>query len=230
MRHQVERGAPNVHQPAAALLAQWSEVLLRDYSHPSIIGWCPLNETWQEIEDGILALDDLTAGLFHATKACDRTRPVLDASGYSHRLREADVYDCHDYEQDVEKFRDNHAGLSEGRPFVNIGGNHRAISVPYAGQPYFVSEFGGIWWNPEAKEGEPSWGYGNRPKSIEEFYARFEGLCHVLLDNPRMFGYCYTQLTDVFQEQNGVVAFDRSLKFDMARLRAAQTAKAAIEA
>lgn len=89
---------------------------------------------------------------------------------------------------------------------------------------------GADWWNPEAKEGEASWGYGNRPKSIEEFYARFEGLCHVLLDNPRMFGYCYTQLTDVFQEQNGVVAFDRSLKFDMARLRAAQTAKAAIEA
>ena len=52
----------------------------------------------------------------------------------------------------------------------------------------------------------------------------------MLLDNPRMFGYCYTQLTDVFQEQNGIVAFDRSLKFDMARLRAAQTAKAAIEA
>ena len=230
VRHQVERSAPHVHQPAAALLAQWTEVLLRDYSHPSIIGWCPLNETWQEIGDGILAIDDLTAGLFHATKACDRTRPVLDASGYSHRIREADVYDCHDYEQDVEKFRANQSGLADGMPFLNKPGNNRAISIPYAGQPYFVSEFGGIWWNPEAKEGEASWGYGNRPKSIEEFYARFEGLCRVLLGNPRMFGYCYTQLTDVFQEQNGVVGFDRSLKFDMARLRAVQTAKAAIEA
>ena len=230
VRHNVERGpSAHVHQPAAALLAQWAEVLLRDYNHPSIIGWCPLNETWQEIEDGILALDDLTAGLFHATKAADRTRPVLDASGYSHRIREADVYDCHDYEQDVEKFRANHAGLAEGRPFLNKPGNNRAISIPYAGQPFFVSEFGGIWWNPKAKDSDDSWGYGNRPKTIEEFYTRFEGLCDVLLRDPRMFAYCYTQLTDVFQEQNGVVGFDRSLKFDMVRLRAAQTARAAIE-
>ena len=230
VRHQVERSIPHVHQPAAALLAQWTEVLLRDYSHPSIIGWCPLNETSQDIEDGILALDDLTAGLFHATKAADRSRPVLDASGYSHRMGEADVYDCHDYEQDVEKFRANQAGLAEGKPYLNTGWNNRAINIPYAGQPFFVSEFGGIWWNPLAKDTDYSWGYGNRPKSIEEFYTRFEGLCKVLLDNPRMFGYCYTQLTDVFQEQNGVVGFDRSLKFDMARLRAAQTAPAAIEA
>lgn len=230
VRHHVERSIPQFHQPAAALLAQWTEVLLRDYSHPSIIGWCPLNETWQEIEDGILAVDDLTAGLFHATKAADRSRPVLDASGYSHRIGEADVYDCHDYEQDVEKFRANHASLAEGKPYINKAGNNRAINTPYAGQPYFVSEFGGIWWNPKAKDTDYSWGYGNRPKSIEEFYTRFEGLCKVLLDNPRMFGYCYTQLTDVFQEQNGVVGFDRSLKFDMARLHAAQTAPAAIEA
>ncbi len=230
VRHQIERSIPHVHQPAAALLAQWTEVLLRDYSHPSIIGWCPLNETSQDIEDGILALDDLTAGLFHATKAADRSRPVLDASGYSHRMGEADVYDCHDYEQDVEKFRANQAGLAEGKPYLNKGWNNRAINIPYAGQPFFVSEFGGIWWNPLAKDTDYSWGYGNRPKSIEEFYTRFEGLCKVLLDNPRMFGYCYTQLTDVFQEQNGVVGFDRSLKFDMARLRAAQTAPAAIEA
>ena len=92
-----------------------------------------------------------------------------------------------------------------------------------------MSEFGGIWWNPKAKDSDDSWGYGNRPKTIEEFYTRFEGLCDVLLRDPRMFAYCYTQLTDVFQEQNGVVGFDRSLKFDMVRLRAAQTARAAIE-
>jgi len=101
--------------------------------------------------------------------------------------------------------------------------------VPYRGQPYFVSEFGGIWWNPKAKPGEDSWGYGERVKSLDEFYARFEGLVNALLDHPDMFGYCYTQLTDVFQEQNGVVGFDRALKFDMARLSAIQRRTAAIE-
>jgi len=51
----------------------------------------------------------------------------------------------------------------------------------------------------------------------------------VLLEHPGMFGYCYTQLTDVFQEQNGIFTFDRSAKFDLERLHAVQTRKAAIE-
>ena len=102
-------------------------------------------------------------------------------------------------------------------------------SIPYRGQPYFVSEFGGIWWNPEAAEGEDSWGYGERPQNIEEFYERFERLCAILLNNPHMFGYCYTQLTDVYQEQNGIYRFDRRSKFDMERIRAAQQRPAAIE-
>ena len=109
--------------------------------------------------------------------------------------------------------------------------------MPWRGQPYFVSEFGGIWWNAElaaraeadGRNRTESWGYGQRVRSLEEFYQRFEGLCRTLLDNPLMFGYCYTQLTDVFQEQNGLYAFDRSEKFDLARLRAVQQAPAAIE-
>ncbi len=102
-------------------------------------------------------------------------------------------------------------------------------SIPYRGQPYFVSEFGGIWWNASVKEGEDSWGYGERPKTIDEFYERFEGLCAVLLGNPHMFGYCYTQLTDIYQEQNGIYTFDRQVKFDMERIRQAQQRPAAIE-
>ena len=175
-------------------------------------------------------LDDVTRGMFLATKAMDGSRPVLDASGYSHRVGESDIWDCHDYEQNPEKFAGNHAGLREGKPFENRGGNGAyPISQPYGKQPFFVSEFGGIWWNPEAKSGELSWGYGERPKTIEEFYERFERLCGILLDNPRMFGYCYTQLTDVYQEQNGIYRFDRREKFDMERIRKAQQRAAAIE-
>jgi hypothetical protein len=44
-----------------------------------------------------------------------------------------------------------------------------------------------------------------------------------------MFGYCYTQLTDVFQEENGVYRFDRSEKLDVARVREVQVQVAAIE-
>lgn len=212
----------------AAYITQWLEAVERDYSHPSIVGWCPLNETWEPITDHITVLDDVTRGMFLATKAMDPTRPVIDASGYSHRVIETDVYDSHNYDQDPVKFAANHVKTIDGQPFINKH-NNRTISIPYAGQPYFVSEFGGIWWNPDAKPGDASWGYGQRPTSLDEFYERFDGLCRALLDNPAMFGYCYTQLTDVFQEQNGVVRFDRSGKFDLTKLRTSQQRQAAIE-
>lgn len=214
--------------PGPTCVAQWLEVLDRDVSHPSIVGWCPLNETWEPLGDRSTALDDLTRAMFLAARAVDPTRPVLDASGYAHRVPDADAYDCHDYEQDPRVFAAHHAGLVTGRPFVNAAGAG-PLSVPYRGQPFFVSEFGGTWWSPEVRPGEDSWGYGERPRTIEEFADRFERLCGALLDNPRMSGYCYTQLTDVYQEQNGILSFARVPKLPLDRLRAIQRRPAAIE-
>jgi hypothetical protein len=211
----------------ATYVTQWLEALARDYSHPCIVGWCPLNETQEELTDRLTALDGATLGMFLATKAMDLTRPVIDASGYAHRVPETDVYDCHDYEQDPDRFRAHHAGLP-GAPFVNAL-ESGPMSVPYRGQPFFVSEFGGGRWNPGAESGHGSWGYGDTPPTIEQFHRRFEQLCGTLLDNPAVSGYCYTQLTDVYQEQNGLYSFDRRPKFDLARLRKAQTRPAAIE-
>ena len=111
----------------------------------------------------------------------------------------------------------------EGEPFVN---NRR--HEKYEGQPYFVSEFGGTYWNID-EDPSAAWGYGQAPKSLDEFYARFEGLVNVLLDNPKMCAFCYTQLTDVYQEKNGIYAFDRRIKFDLDRLHAIMSRKAAIE-
>ena len=222
-------GPPQDHQrPGPTYLAQWLEALDRDYSHPSIVGWCPLNETGQRISDHVRTLDDVTRGLFLATKLADRTRPVIDASGYSHREAEADVYDSHDYEQDPEVFRRNHERLISGDPFVNRQDGCE-ISIPYMGQPYLVSEFGGTWWGADEEPGQSSWGYGERPKSAEEFFRRFRDLCTALLDNPGLAGYCYTQLTDVYQERNGLVDFDRVPKLALERLREVQNRPASIE-
>ena len=102
---------------------------------------------------------------------------------------------------------------------------------PIEGQPYFVSEFGGFKWVMEqdrAKAGQ-SWGYGGSPTSLEDFYHRFQAVCDTLLDNPHMFAYCYTQLTDIDPELNGIYTFDRRAKFDAARLKAIQQKCAAIE-
>ncbi|WP_188894799.1 glycoside hydrolase family 2 protein [Microlunatus endophyticus] len=220
-------------QPTQSVITQWLEVVSRDYNHPSLIGWCPTNETWQPLMDKITVLDDVTRGMFLATKAADHSRPVLDASGYSHRVPETDVYDSHDYEQEPDKFAANQAGLAQDKPYTNDW-NGRTISLPYTGQPYFVSEFGGIWWNPDrtnvqGTDRNESWGYGDRVVDEEGFQERFAGLTAALLDDPNMFGYCYTQLTDVFQEENGIYRFDRSEKLDVSRVRAAQLRPAAYE-
>lgn len=216
-------------RPTVSFVTEWLEEVTRDYSHPSIIGWCPLNETREPIGDGLTTLDEATRALYLATKAIDPTRPVLDASGYSHRVPGADVYDAHDYEQDPAAFREQMSGLSAGRPFTNRARDGRAWSVPYQGQPYFVSEFGGIWWSGDDTPGPDSWGYGAPAATREEWVERFRRLVDVLLDDPSMFGYCFTQLTDVFQEKNGIFDFQRRPKFDLAILRAIQTRPAAAE-
>lgn len=219
---------PEAQQPTASFITQWLEALERDHSHPAIIGWCPLNETFQPLSDKITTLDDVTLGLFLATKTADPTRPVLDTSGYAHRVAHTDIYDAHNYEQDPVVFAKAMAGLADGSPYVNTAPDGTAWSLPYAGQPYFCSEFGGIQWS-GADHDPDAWGYGTAPRTEAEWYARFAGLTGALLENPLMFGYCFTQLTDVFQEQNGVYRFDRSAKLDVSRIRAIQSRPAAYE-
>jgi len=229
----VDGTVENRQQPTTTFVTQWLEALQRDVNHPSIVGWCPLNETWQAITDHVTQLDDVTHAMYLATKLADPTRPVLDASGYSHRVPGADIYDSHLYEQDPAAFAELMSGLDSGSPYVNEH-DGREISLPYAGQPYFCSEYGGIWWNAAKADAagtdrRESWGYGDRVADIEEWYVRFAGLTDALLDDPRMFGYCYTQLTDTFQEENGIYDFDRKPKFDLDRVRAIQTRAAGYE-
>ena len=96
----------------------------------------------------------------------------------------------------------------------------------YRGEPTFLSEYGGIPWISD----DTGWGYGkNPPKTKEEFLERFRGLTDALLDNHQMLGLCYTQLTDIEQEQNGLYTYQREPKFDIAAIRQILTRKAAIE-
>ena len=223
-------GPDHDHQkPTSTFVAQWCEAVERDYSHPSIFGWCPLNETFQVPGDRFVELDDVTRGMFLATKLLDTSRPVLDTSGYAHRVQESDIYDSHDYDQNPETFKERHAHVAEEKPFINNGWTEKPTNIPYRGQPFFVSEFGGIWWNPAKFDDKESWGYGDRVTTLDAFHARFKGLCDILLDDPEMFGFCYTQLTDVWPEENGIYTFDRQPKFDNALLRAVQVRKAACE-
>ena len=49
---------------------------------------------------------------------------------------------------------------------------------------------------------------------------RIEKQTEALLGLDHVCGYCYTQLTDVEQEQNGIYFYDRTPKFDIERIKA----------
>ncbi len=209
------------HEALAHALHEWRSVLVRDRNHPAIVGWCPLNETRK---------DECHASaqrLLAVTRTLDPTRPFLDTSGYVHLYPETDIYDCHDYAQDPAKFAERFAdpAVTSKAPWSN---NQEDPRSAYRGQPYFVSEYGGIRIDTGRDVGE-GWGYGGETVPLEGFFARYKALTDVLLDNPHLFGFCYTQLTDVEQEQNGIVFYDRQLKYDLARLRAINARKAAYE-
>lgn len=208
------------------ILPEWIEEVQRDFNHPSIIGWCPFNETWDI--DGRHQYNDLLRLVYRVTKELDSTRPCIDTSGHYHV--ETDIYDIHDYEQDPDVFKERYDKLmTEGVVFDPLDdkkyGDGRPYQCAYKGEPVFVSEYGGIGW-PKMKDG---WWYGNIPKTEEEFLERFTKLTEALMQNDRMFGLCYTQLTDVEQEQNGLYTYQREPKFAPELFKKVLSQKAAIE-
>ncbi len=186
---------------------EWMQALDRDFNHPAVIGWCPLNET----KDFQGRLPNwLHRHLYQLNKTIDPARLAIDTSGYIHYENfKSDLYDVHDYAMPDQLSKDLEP-LATGewaKAFKN-----RPNDTPYDGtRPYFNSEFGGIWWNPESKGND--WGYGDRSKSEAEFIERYRRTVQIMLDNPNLCGWCYTQLYDIEQECNGLYYYDRRPKF-----------------
>lgn len=209
-------------------LPEWLEAVERDFNHPSIIGWCPFNET-RDINDR-RQCNMVIEMTYRATKALDSTRPVIDTSGWFHIV--TDIYDLHSYEQDPKVFKGFYENAAKGEivDFVDEADWLKSYKTSdWDGKlPLFISEYGGIKWAPK-EYNEKSWGYGNAPKTEEEFIARYKGLTDALLDNEYIMGFCYTQLYDVEQEENGLMYYDRRYKFDPKVFYEINTRKAAIE-
>lgn len=200
-------------------LPEWLEAVERDFNHPSIVGWCPFNETWDR--NGTRQDNEVLRIVYNVTKMVDKTRPVIDTSGNYHVI--TDIFDVHDYDQNVETFAARYEPMKTGGEiYVTFPDRQK-----YEGQPYFVSEYGGIWWNPGGDE--KAWGYGQRPASDEEFINRYKGLTETLLKNPKICAFCYTQLYDVEQEVNGLYTYGRKPKFDPEIIKAINSQNAAIE-
>jgi beta-galactosidase/beta-glucuronidase len=198
---------------ARNFLSEWREIVVRDRNHPSIVAWTPFNET-HDTGDG-RQHNRLQIDAYELTHDLDPTRPVNDASGYVHV--KTDLWTVHTYLQDPALLREQLAP-EEGKVMRRFP----EVEAEYEGQPYLVDEFGGIKWVPSAEQryDESSWGYGDDPRSLDAFYARLGGLVDAILSYDHICGYCYTQLTDVEQEQNGIYNYDRTAKFDMERVAA----------
>lgn len=224
----------NSIEVARNFIAEWTEVVARDRNHPSLMVWTPMNEEWwpDKIQYPRLAED-----IYDATKALDNTRPVNTTSGGAHV--KTDIWSFHNYEQNPENLKKiiyNDGKYVQtpnqpiGMPQANIGFNGLRDNANYqypsynGKMPYIIDEFGGIKWVKDQNKqtqnvDNQSWGYGETPKSLDEFYNRLEGIVNAVIEsNEHVWGYCYTQLTDVEQEQNGIYYYDRSAKFDMKRI------------
>ena len=213
----------------STFLPDWLSEVRRDYNHPAIIGWCPFNETWNYGDQGKAQDNEFLRILYEQTKLADPTRPCIDTSGNYHVI--TDIYDIHDYEQNPEIFKNNYDKLpNEGI----LHDRHSPARQKWHGEPVFMSEYGGIGIhiveNADNSGRKSAWSYGKSCTSYEEFYDRYKGLTHALLDNPKMIGFCYTQLTDVEQEVNGLYEYKtRAPKFDIAKIKEINTKHAAIE-
>jgi len=215
---------------ARNFISEWKDIVVRDCNHPSIIIWTPINEAWWP---DTVQYPRFIEDIYTITKQLDDTRPVNTVSGGVHV--KTDIWTVHSYEQDAQKLKQE---LVDGNSFKhtpnftqkeyigNIGFNSReslnSYNFPvYRGDiPYLIDEFGGIKWAPNETRND-SWGYGDEPDTEEEFFQRLESQINAILSlNQQVWGYCYTQLTDVEQEQNGIYYYNRLPKFDIKRLYA----------
>lgn len=207
-------------EAVARLTEEWIEVVKRDYNHPCIVTWVPVNESW-----GAHALEqdprqqDFLRAMYALTRSLDGTRPVIDNDGWGHAV--TDIYSLHDYARAGQTLVDRYGTrqalaetLSRMRP---IGARYLLDGVKLPDDAtVMLTEFGGITFKPE--EGTPWFGYGT-VNSDEEFLAQLEDQIRGVLACKTIAGFCYTQLTDTQQETNGLLTADRQPKMDITALK-----------
>lgn len=194
--------------------AEWQEAVERDYNHPSLVVWVPLNESWGVPNILIDKRQQRHAmAMYFLTKSLDDSRLVISNDGWEQMT--TDLVTIHDYEWRREDLTERYSTL-EG---TLIGKPHRRElfvgGTAYAGQPVLVTEFGGIAYKKSDWEG---WGYSGADND-EDFLAKLAGVIEPLLQSLHVQGFCYTQLTDVEQEINGLLTYDRVPKVPLEQIK-----------
>lgn len=199
---------------------EWQEAIKRDYNHPSIVVWVPINESWGVPKIKVDKFQQNHAlSMYYLTKSLDGSRPVVSNDGWE--MVETDLYSIHDYEWREEVLAERYHAVdsaTSARPAnrdLSVGG------FSYSGQPILVTEFGGIAYKKSEWEG---WGYSGA-ENDEDFVARLQAVVRPIYHSNIVQGYCYTQLTDVEQEINGLLTYDRLPKVPLEQIRAINEGK-----
>lgn len=199
------------------LTDEWAQCVIQQYNHPCIITWVPFNESWG-IPDVFTSKtqQSFTKGIYWLTKAYDETRPVITNDGWEHTC--SDIITLHDYDGDgahmLTRYDDGLEGILSNKiahgqyKFAFAQGNE------YHGQPVIVSEYGGI-----AMANGDGWGYNGKVADENELILKYDDLTSTIKSMKNVCGYCYTQLTDVYQEVNGLLDMEHNPKLDLRKIR-----------
>lgn len=197
-----------------AMRAELEEMIIRDYNHPCIITWVPLNESWG-VRDILWnkKQQDFALSLYYSTKALDDTRLVSTNDGWE--TVTSDLLGIHDYESSGEAFFEKYKDKEKIFNWTAVGKMIYANSFSYQGEPVFISEFGGVAFEDGNHD---NWGYNEKASDENEFIERVGSLIKAIEKLDYVEGYCYTQLTDVEQETNGLLYPDRTPKVSIEKL------------
>ncbi len=208
-------------QYVARFTREWIEAVGRDYNHPSVVMWVPINESWGTPNPRDPRQANHLKALYTLTKSLDATRLVIDNDGWEHTDM-TDLFAIHDYARSGDMIHEKYKEL--GKPGVRIPDNARKALIPgyeYNGTPVYLSEFGGIAFIPPGHQvPKEAWGYSGVEKTPQQALHRLRGLYEAIARIPEFAGLCYTQLTDVEQEVNGLLTYDRKMKFDAKEVKA----------
>ncbi|WP_221089777.1 glycoside hydrolase family 2 protein [Deinococcus aquaedulcis] len=201
-----------------SVTAEWMEAVMRDRGHPCVVAWVPFNESW-----GVPDLTrrgrsrSLVRALYELTRSLDPTRPVIGNDGWENDT--TDILTIHDYTPAAEVLRERYGTREQTRETLlhaRPGGRNLLLDPALAdrGLPVMLTEFGGIAYMPDHQGG---WGYSHAQDS-DSFTAHYESLLNAVHESQGLAGFCYTQLTDTFQEKNGLLDEYRRFKGDPTRM------------